>query len=134
MGKRNRDTQVNYYLGQGIRHEGTLTFHGQARLDGEFCGIIQGDGLVLVGPTAQVEAEISAGKVVISGSVKGNVQATERIELKKPGKLIGDVTAPLVVMEEGVRFEGHCHMALDEQREQDSRLKLLGGGGPALDA
>lgn len=133
MGKKNRDSQVNYYLGQGIRQEGALTFHGQARLDGEFSGTIEGDGLVLVGPTSQVEAEINAGKVVISGSVKGNVRASERIELKKPGRLVGDVTAPLVVMEEGVRFEGHCHMALDEQLEQDSRLKLL-GGGPAVDA
>jgi len=133
VGKRGRDSQVNYFLGQGIRQEGSLTFHGQARLDGEFRGTIQGEGMVLVGPTAQVEAEISASKIIISGSVKGNVQASERIELKKPGNLIGDVTAPLVVMEEGVRFEGHCHMALDEQRDQASRLKLL-GGGPVVEA
>jgi cytoskeletal protein CcmA (bactofilin family) len=132
VGKRGRESEVNYYLGKGIRHEGSLTFHGQARLDGEFSGAIQGEGLLLVGPTAQVEAEVNATKVIISGSVKGNVQASERIELKKPGNLIGDVTAPLVVMEEGVRFEGHCHMALDEQREEASRLKLL-GGGPSLE-
>ena len=127
MGRKGHDSQVNYYLGQGIRQEGTLTFKGQARLDGEFKGVIQGEGLVLVGPTALVEAHIQAGKVIISGRVTGNVVATERIELKKPGNLTGDVTAPLVVMEEGVRFEGHCHMALDQEKEEASRLKLLGG-------
>ena len=128
MGKRSRDSQVNYYLGQGNRQEGTLTFKGQARLDGEFKGVIQGDGLVLVGPSARVEAEITATNIIISGRVAGNLEASQRVELKKPGNLTGDVTAPLVVMEEGVRFEGHCHMALDQEREEASRLKLLGGG------
>ena len=127
MGKKGHQSQVNYYLGQGVRQEGALTFKGQARLDGEFTGVIQGEGLVLVGPTALVEARIQAGKVIISGRVTGDVVATERIELKKPGRLTGDVTAPLVVMEEGVRFEGHCHMALDQEKEEAGRLKLLGG-------
>ena len=128
MGKKSRESQVNFYLGQGIRQEGVLTFKGQARVDGEFKGKIQGEGLVQVGPTALVEAEIQADRVIISGQVTGNVEATGRIELKKPGNLIGDVTAPLVMMEEGVRFEGHCHMALDHEREEAGRLKLLGAG------
>ncbi|MCF8034206.1 MAG: polymer-forming cytoskeletal protein [Desulfarculaceae bacterium] len=128
MGRKGRESHVNFYLGQGIRQEGLLTFKGQARVDGEFKGEIQGEGLVLVGSSAMVEAKIRADRVVISGRVTGNVEATERIELKKPGNLIGDVTAPLVMMEEGVRFEGHCHMALDQDKEEAGRLKLLGGG------
>lgn len=131
MGRKGRESQVNFYLGQGVRQEGGLTFKGQARVDGEFSGEIHGEGLVLVGPTALVEADIKADRVVISGKVTGNVVATERIELKKPGNLIGDVTAPLVVMEEGVRFEGHCHMAMDQHQDQAGRLKLLGNRRPS---
>ncbi|MCB2228550.1 MAG: polymer-forming cytoskeletal protein [Desulfarculaceae bacterium] len=126
MGRKSRESHVNFYLGQGIRQEGKLVFKGQARVDGEFSGAIHGEGLVLVGSTAVVEAEIKADRVVISGRVTGNVVAGERIELKKPGNLIGDVTAPLVVMEEGVRFEGHCHMALNQGNQEAGRLKLLG--------
>ncbi|MBU1276467.1 MAG: polymer-forming cytoskeletal protein [Proteobacteria bacterium] len=127
MGKKRRDSAVNYFLGRGIRQEGELRFSGQAHLEGEFQGRIHGQGTLLVGPTAEVQAEIEANQVIICGQVSGNVKASERIELKKPGQLYGDVTAPLVVMEEGVRFEGRCHMALDEKQEEASRLKLLSG-------
>ncbi len=127
MGKRRHDSQVNFYLGKGNTSEGNLTFSGQARLDGEFKGSISGEGTVLVGSDAVLEASISANNVVISGTVNGDVQASERIELKKPGKLFGDVSAPLVVMEEGVLFQGHCHMALGEDDERASKIKLLSG-------
>ncbi len=127
MGKRSHESGVSYYLGRGNRQEGELHFKGQAHLDGEFVGRIFGQGTLLVGPGATVEAEIESSQVVISGQVTGNVKASERIELKKPGRLLGDLTAPLVVLEEGVRFEGRCHMAVDEKQEEASRLKLLAG-------
>lgn len=127
MGKRGHESGVSYYLGRGNRQQGELHFSGQAHLEGEFQGLIQGQGTVLIGPSAVVRAEIEAAQVIISGRVIGDVKASERIELKKPGHLQGDVTAPLVVMEEGVRFEGRCHMALDEEQEEARRLKLLSG-------
>jgi cytoskeletal protein CcmA (bactofilin family) len=129
VGKHNRESGVSFYLGRGVRQQGELNFTGQAHLEGEFLGRIQGRGTVIIGPGAVVEAEIEADQVIISGQVTGNVKAGERIELKKPGRLTGDLSAPLVVMEEGVRFEGRCHMALDEKREEASRLKLLAGPG-----
>lgn len=127
MGKRNRESGVSFYLGRGVSHKGELNFTGKAHLEGEFQGRIQGRGTLLIGPSAVVEAEIEADQVIISGEVSGNVKAGERIELKKPGRLIGDLSAPLVLMEEGVHFEGRCHMALDEKQEEASRLKLLSG-------
>ncbi|MBU4565788.1 MAG: polymer-forming cytoskeletal protein [Desulfarculus sp.] len=125
MGKRNHESGVSFFLGRGVRQQGELNFSGQAHLEGEFQGRISGQGTLLIGPSAVVEAEIEATQVIISGRVTGNVKAGERIELKKPGRLTGDLSAPLVVMEEGVRFEGRCHMALDEKQEEASRLKLL---------
>jgi cytoskeletal protein CcmA (bactofilin family) len=128
VGKRRHDSQVNFYLGKGNCGEGSLTFSGQARIDGEFKGSISGEGTVLVGAEAVLEASITAINVVISGTVRGDVTASERIELKKPGKLYGDVSAPLVVMEEGVLFQGHCHMALGDDDERASKIKLLSRG------
>ncbi|MCF8042354.1 MAG: polymer-forming cytoskeletal protein [Desulfarculaceae bacterium] len=129
MRKRNHESGVSFYLGKGVRQQGELTFTGQAHLEGEFQGRIQGRGTVLIGPSAVVEAEIEATQVIISGHLTGNVKAGERIELKKPGHLTGDLSAPLVVMEEGVRFEGRCHMALDEKQEEAGRLELISRPG-----
>lgn len=130
MGKRRHEDQLSFYLGKGSSIQGEMSFRGQARLDGEFKGRINGEGTVLVGPEASLEASVSATNVVISGWVAGDVTASERIELKKPGQLRGDVSAPLVVMEEGVVFQGHCHMALSEDDERSSKIKLLSGGPP----
>jgi cytoskeletal protein CcmA (bactofilin family) len=59
---------------------------------------------------AVVEADINAAKVLIRGSVKGNVIATEKVELSVTGRLEGNVTAPEVFMETGCVFNGRCTM------------------------
>jgi len=48
--------------------------------------------------------------VLISGEVVGNVLASERVELRGTARVFGDVEAPVIVVEEGVLFEGHCRM------------------------
>ena len=130
MARRNRETAVNVFLGSDISLEGHLNFSGRARLDGAFKGSIQGDGNLLVGPSARIEAEINAAEVIVSGEIIGDVTATKRIELKSPGKLRGNICAPLVVMDEGVTFEGHCTMGVTEQKiiEGKKKVTLLAAG------
>jgi cytoskeletal protein CcmA (bactofilin family) len=57
-----------------------------------------------------MNGNIRAGQVLINGEVVGNVSAAERVELKRAARVFGDVEAPVVVVEEGVIFEGHCRM------------------------
>lgn len=111
MGKNRVENDLSLYLGSKSQLNGVLSFSGNARLDGTFSGEIQGQGSLLIGPQAVIKAEISARTVIISGEVVGNIVASERIELKTPGKLKGNISAPLVMMDEGVQFEGHCAMA-----------------------
>jgi cytoskeletal protein CcmA (bactofilin family) len=126
--KRQREPEVSVFLGGDSNLEGELKFSGQARLDGAFHGRITGSGVLLVGPAARVEADVSAAAVIISGEVVGNVTATDRIELHAPGKLRGNINAPLVVMDEGVLFEGHCSMAGEEAGERAPKITLLASG------
>jgi len=125
VGKHRREGEVSVYLGADTTLDGVLSFAGQARVDGQFSGRIQGSGTLLIGPQAQVEADIEAAAVIISGQVHGDISASERIELKAPGKLTGNICAPLVVMDEGVQFEGHCSMAGEERAP--SNITLLAG-------
>lgn len=105
--------EVSILLANSSNIEGKISFKGQARLDGVFKGEIFGDGTLIVGPNAMIEARITATAVEISGSVVGDIEVQERIELRAPGKLVGNIIAPLVVMDEGVVFEGNCRMASD---------------------
>jgi cytoskeletal protein CcmA (bactofilin family) len=66
---------------------------------------------LIIGERAVLQADIRAGRVVVNGEVTGNLRAMERIELKRTARVFGDVEAPVVVVEEGVLFEGHCRMA-----------------------
>ncbi len=127
MGKGRKENEVSVFLGPDSSLEGVLGFSGQARLDGRFKGRISGTGTLFVGPHAQVEAEIEAGSVLISGQVVGDVTATSRIELHAPGKLKGNISAPLVVMDEGALYEGHCSMT-SEDKDNKGKITLLAAG------
>lgn len=105
-----RSTELSAYLDERSDMEGTYTFSGTAMLNGKFKGVIQSNDTLIVGEKGVVNANISAGCVLIRGEVTGNVSATERIELHGSARVFGDLEAPVVVVEEGVLFEGHCRM------------------------
>ena len=91
--------------------EGRYSFRGTVMLNGKFKGEISSGDTLIIGERAVLEADVRAGRVTVSGEVTGNLRATERIELKRTARVYGDVEAPVVVVEEGVLFEGHCRMS-----------------------
>lgn len=106
--------EVNAFLGAGVEFEGKISFKGTVRLDGKFRGEIVTDDTLIVGEEGEVEAQISADVVIISGKVRGNVEAKSRLELHKPGALYGDVKTKNLVVTEGAIFNGRCLMGEEE--------------------
>jgi cytoskeletal protein CcmA (bactofilin family) len=103
-----RDVQA--HLGQGSRVEGKLTFDGSVRIDGQVEGEISAQDTVIIGEGAEVTAQIQANSVVVQGRVNGDIIARKRVELKAPATLVGNVNTPILVIHEGVVFEGNCTM------------------------
>ena len=103
-------TELSAYLDERSDIEGTCTFTGTALLNGKYKGLIQSTDTLIVGEKGVVNANITGGCVLIRGEVVGNVVATERIELRGNARVFGDVDAPVVVIDEGVLFDGHCRM------------------------
>ena len=106
--------EVNAFMGAETFFEGKLTYTGAVRLDGRFKGVIRSDDTLIVGDTGRIEGEIHVGITIIQGEVVGNVYGKERVELHHPGRMIGNITAPIVVMDEGAVFEGNCKMKKKE--------------------
>ena len=115
-------------LGPDASIEGTIEFEGAIQLDGTVNGKICSEhGMVSIGKTAVINAEIIVGIAKIMGEVNGTVTASERIEIKPPARIMGDIQAPEVSIEEGVIFNGHCTMPPNEispKKSKDSPIKF----------
>ncbi|MBI3785785.1 MAG: polymer-forming cytoskeletal protein [Deltaproteobacteria bacterium] len=117
--------QLQAHLGKGSCVEGKLTFEGSVRIDGQVNGEIQAQEAVIIGDTAVVNAQITAGTVILTGKLTGDVIARKRVELRAPGKLTGNITTPTLVIHEGVTFEGHCTMGnAGENKSEKSDRKV----------
>jgi cytoskeletal protein CcmA (bactofilin family) len=101
--------QINSFIGKEVQFDGKLTFTGSVKVDGHFKGEVKAaSGNLFVGDEGVVEANIHVACVVCSGEIRGRVTADESVNIHVPGKVFGDIQAPTVVIEEGVRFEGSC--------------------------
>jgi cytoskeletal protein CcmA (bactofilin family) len=102
------DEDFDTALSPDIDFSGTLNFEKSFLVRGRFSGEIDATGVLLIDEQAQVEADISADRVIIKGSVKGNIKATEHIEITLTGRLEGDIVTPEINMETGCLFNGRC--------------------------
>ena len=122
---KNRD-QINAFLGKETEFEGKLSFKGAVRIDGRFTGEIYTDGTLIVGESAVMKPEIHVSHIIISGEIRGNIIADKRIEIHAPGKVYGNIQAPVVVIDEGVIFEGNCRMQkTDTDKEKEKKLAVI---------
>lgn len=103
-------SEITTILGKGSAFDGKLTFEGAVRIDGDFSGEIRTQGTLIVGQTAEIKADIHAATIVIEGVVRGDIFATELIEIHAPAKVYGNLATPSVEIQRGSLFEGNCRM------------------------
>lgn len=97
-------------IGPDARIKGEMTFESAARLLGTIEGSVTAKGEFHVADGANCLASINAAKVLIDGSVAGDVTASERVELNSKARLKGDLVAAKLIVTEGATFEGHCRI------------------------
>lgn len=101
---------IDSLLGKGSEFDGKLTFEGQVRIDGKFSGQILTKDILTIGPNAKVNAEITAGTVIVNGQVEGTIRASALVELHPPARVKGSIETPALSIEKGVIFEGSTKM------------------------
>ena len=90
MASNNLEPLEQTFLGKEAQFKGALSFKGTLCIDGKFEGEIHTGGTLIVSETGDIEADIQAGTVVCEGQVKGNIVASERVELRPKSKIIGN--------------------------------------------
>jgi len=111
------------YLDAGSRISGKLSFETPARIDGQVEGEINAKDSLAIGEGAVVSAQIKADSVVVAGKVSGDIVAIHRIEIKPSAKVLGNITAPILVINEGALFEGHC--AMQPEAHDDRKVTVF---------
>ena len=104
------DSDMVGYIGKGMTVEGRLTFDSTVRIDGSFKGEISAKGTLVVGEGGVVEADIKAESVIVTGEIKGVVEAARRVELQVPGRILGEVKTPNLIIGDGAVLDGSCTM------------------------
>jgi cytoskeletal protein CcmA (bactofilin family) len=108
-------------LGSSLHVKGEITGSEDLLIDGSVEGLIQLDERKLtVGATAKVTADIIAREVVVYGTVKGNLRAKDRIEIKKDGSVNGDLTTARIMIEDGAYFKGSIEIDKSSEKETSS--------------
>ena len=111
MKKERKVDSISTFLGAGSSFEGAIEFQGTIRVDGKVSGKISSNGgTLIVGEKASIDADVSVNVAVVMGEVNGTIDAKDRIEVYPPGRIGGDIQAPVISVEPGGIFNGTCTM------------------------
>lgn len=108
-------------IGADTQIKGELTFDTTARILGKVEGRITSKGELQIGDSASCKAALDAGKIIVDGTVEGNITARERVTLNSKARVIGDIVAGTLVVVEGASFSGHCRVGPDAGKGQLSQ-------------
>jgi cytoskeletal protein CcmA (bactofilin family) len=109
------------WLGSSLHVKGDIIGTEDLLIDGSVEGLIQlGERKLTVGRTAKVTADINARDVAVYGYVKGNVSAKGRVEIRRDGSVIGDLTTAQIMIEDGADFKGSIEIDRRATKEAEN--------------
>jgi cytoskeletal protein CcmA (bactofilin family) len=117
------DRHAHSILQDGMVVQGVVDAKGDVRLDGHLEGKLHVSERLTVGASGVLNAGVEAGEVIVMGAIEGTIRARRRIELRKGARVVGDISAPILVIEEGVHFHGNCNMQPGEAPSAEPDLK-----------
>jgi cytoskeletal protein CcmA (bactofilin family) len=104
-------SDIKAFLGPGSQFEGKLVFDEIVRIDGVFRGEIQSRDILIIGPGADIQGEISVGTLIVSGKLQGNIKVLNKAELRAPAQIDGSLETPVLMVEAGVVLNGTLSMS-----------------------
>lgn len=106
-----KDGKLSGFVGHGTSLTGDTSFQMMLRVDGHLTGTVKSDGgTLIVGNNGQLDANISVGIAQINGTVNGDISATDKIQLGRTARVVGNIATPKLIIEDGAIFEGGCTM------------------------
>lgn len=110
MADSNNTTDFGTIIGPDANFKGDLSFDSAAKILGKFEGSISSKGKIHIADGAECKAQVSAKEVAVEGHINGNVEASDRVDLRPKGVITGDITAARMTMADGASLDGHCRI------------------------
>jgi cytoskeletal protein CcmA (bactofilin family) len=106
-------------IGKSVIIKGQILSREDLYLDGELEGTVElQEHRLTIGPNGRVSANIKAREIVVIGTIQGNVEASDKIEIKKEARLVGDIRTTRIVIEDGAYFKGSIDIVKPEVSKQ----------------
>lgn len=120
---------VNTVVGKGSVLEGNFDVSDGIRVDGVLKGSLKSTGALVVGASGEVDAQpIRVKDAIVAGRVKGSIEASDMVKLEASAEMIGDITAQVLIIEEGAVLHGVCDAGgeASEHVQASERPKEMG--------
>ena len=104
-------------LSEDTDFRGELSFINPVRIQGKYRGTINSGSVLIISRGASVKADVNAGSLILEGVMKGDVNASEKVDIMPSGKLFGNITTSKLKIADGVIFEGTCRMIKKKAKE-----------------
>jgi cytoskeletal protein CcmA (bactofilin family) len=102
-------------IGKSVMIKGQIFSREDLTIDGEIDGSVElHEHRLTVGPNGKVQAGVKAREVVVLGTIHGNVEASDKIDIRKDAKLVGDIKTARIVIEDGAYFKGSIDIVRPE--------------------
>lgn len=123
MFKKNRDEDEKI-INITATFKGNLVFNDPVNLkiSGKFEGELETKGVLTIGEGAEVKAKTIKGEdIKILGKVKGDIISSSRVELSSPASVTGNIHAPVLIVNEGVRLKGCCYIPPESKKSRPKK-------------
>jgi len=120
-------------LGKSVIVKGQIVSREDLTIDGEVEGTVElQEHRLTVGPNGKVLASVKAREIVVLGTIHGNVEASEKIDIRKEAKLVGDIKTARIVIEDGAYFKGNIDIVrVEASRPAAPRPQTMAASVPA---
>jgi len=106
-----RETNLSFreWLAQSSEPAKEITFEGTLRVDAYMAGLIRSDnGKLILSAGGTIDGDVFVREAVINGTVRGDIQGTQRVELSSSARVIGDIETAQLLIQPGATFQGRC--------------------------
>lgn len=115
-----KEGRLSGFVGHGTTLTGETEFHAMLRVDGHLIGSVTSEaGTLIIGTNGQLDANVAVAAAMINGSVNGDIVATEKLHLGRTARVMGNISSPRLVVEEGAVLEGSCSMLKARETQEE---------------
>jgi cytoskeletal protein CcmA (bactofilin family) len=118
-----KEGRLSGFVGHGTTLTGETEFHAMLRVDGHLIGTVTSDsGTLIIGTNGQVDANITVAAAMVNGAVNGDIVASEKLQLGRTARVMGNIQSPRLIVEEGAILEGSCSMLKARETQEEEAV------------